>query len=222
MELNHEIFKFFKNLKKNNNRDWFLLNKNLFVINQDLVKTFGEILKDRLNRFDTVDRFKLFRIYRDVRFSKNKTPYKTHFGLTWHRLKPKLRGGYYLHIEDKKSFLACGFWAPNPKDLKRIREEISYDSVELRAILEDKDFQSLWGPLKGDEVKTSPRGFDINHPDIDLIRKKQFIVSIHFSNKNVCSKNFIDVVENALLKVRPFVNYMSEVLTTNENGEPLY
>ena len=88
--------------------------------------------------------------------------------------------------------------------------------------LEDKDFQSLWGPLKGDEVKTSPRGFDINHPDIDLIRKKQFIVSIHFSNENVCSKNFIDVVENALLKVRPFVNYMSEVLTTNENGEPLY
>ena len=68
MELNHEIFDFFKNLKKNNNRDWFLLNKNLFVINQDLVKTFGEILKDRLNRFDTVDRFKLFRIYRYINF----------------------------------------------------------------------------------------------------------------------------------------------------------
>ena len=222
MKLNHEIFNFFINLKKNNNRDWFLLNKNLFIINRDQLKILGEILKERLNRFDNIDKFKLFRIYRDVRFSKNKTPYKTHFGLSWHRLKPKLRGGYYLHIEDKKSFLACGFWAPNPKDLKRIRHEISYDSVELRSILKEKSFHSLWGQLKGDEVKTSPRGFHVNHPDIDLIRKKQYIFTINFSNKEVCSKNFIDVIENALFKVRPFVDYMSEVLTTNENGEPLY
>ncbi len=222
MKLSPKIFDFFKDLKNNNNRVWFLKNKSSFNPNQEQVKIFGEMVKDRLNNFDNIDKFKLFRIYRDVRFSKNKTPYKTHFGLTWHRTKPKLRGGYYLHIENKRSFLACGFWAPIPQDLKRIRDEISHDSSELKSILFDNEFQSVWGQLKGDEVKTAPRGFDKNHPDIELIKKKQYILTINFTNNDVCSENFIERIEQALFKVKPFVDYMSEVLTTDDNGEPLF
>ena len=222
MKLSPKIFDFFKDLKNNNNRVWFLKNKSSFNPNQEQVKIFGEMVKDRLNNFDNIDKFKLFRIYRDVRFSKNKTPYKTHFGLTWHRMKPKLRGGYYLHIENKRSFLACGFWAPIPQDLKRIRDEISHDSRELKSILFDDEFQSVWGQLKGDEVKTAPRGFDKNHPDIELIKKKQYILTINFTNNDVCSENFIERIEQVLFKVKPFVDYMSEVLTTDDNGEPLF
>ena len=222
MKLSPKIFDFFKDLKNNNNRVWFLKNKSSFNPNQEQVKIFGEMVKDRLNNFDNIDKFKLFRIYRDVRFSKNKTPYKTHFGLTWHRTKPKLRGGYYLHIENKRSFLACGFWAPIPQDLKRIRDEISHDSRELKSILFDNEFQSVWGQLKGDEVKTAPRGFDKNHPDIELIKKKQYILTINFTNNDVCSENFIERIEQALFKVKPYVDYMSEVLTTDDNGEPLF
>lgn len=222
MRLSHKIFDFFKELKNNNNRVWFLENKSSFNSNQEHIKILGEMVKDRLNNFDIIDKFKLFRIYRDVRFSKNKTPYKTHFGLTWHRMKPKLRGGYYLHIENKKSFLACGFWAPIPQDLKRIRDEISFDSNELKSILNDKELQSVWGKLKGDEVKTAPRGFDINHPDIDLIKKKQYILTINLTNNDICSENFIERIEEYLFKVKPFLDYMSEVLTTDENGEPLF
>ena len=222
MKLSPKIFDFFKDLKNNNNRVWFLKNKSSFNPNQEQVKIFGERVKDRLNNFDNIDKFKLFRIYRDVRFSKNKTPYKTHFGLTWHRMKPKLRGGYYLHIENKRSFLACGFWAPIPQDLKRIRDEISHDSRELKSILFDNEFQSVWGQLKGDEVKTAPRGFDKNHPDIELIKKKQYILTINLTNNDVCSENFIERIEQVLFKVKPFVDYMSEVLTTDDNGEPLF
>ena len=222
MKLRPKIFDFFKDLKNNNNRVWFLKNKSSFNPNQEQVKIFGEMVKDRLNNFDNIDKFKLFRIYRDVRFSKNKTPYKTHFGLTWHRTKPKLRGGYYLHIENKRSFLACGFWAPIPQDLKRIRDEISHDSRELKSILFDNEFQSVWGQLKGDEVKTAPRGFDKNHPDIELIKKKQYILTINLTNNDVCSENFIERIEQVLFKVKPFVDYMSEVLTTDDNGEPLF
>jgi len=222
MKLRPKIFDFFKDLKNNNNRVWFLKNKSSFNPNQEQVKIFGEMVKDRLNNFDNIDKFKLFRIYRDVRFSKNKTPYKTHFGLTWHRMKPKLRGGYYLHIENKRSFLACGFWAPIPQDLKRIRDEISHDSRELKSILFDNEFQSVWGQLKGDEVKTAPRGFDKNHPDIELIKKKQYILTINLTNNDVCSENFIERIEQVLFKVKPFVDYMSEVLTTDDNGEPLF
>ena len=213
---------FFKKLKKNNNRDWFAENKPKFKELELEIKTFGEELKDRLNEFDNVDRFKLFRIYRDVRFSKDKTPFKTHFGLTWHRTKPLYRGGYYLHISPGKNFLACGFWDPNPNDLKRIRKELEYDAKELRDIISSKEFFSVWGNLEGSELKTAPRNFDKNHPDIDLIRKKQFIFSISYSDEEVCEPQFINKLENALKMVRPFTDYMSDVLTSDENGEPLF
>ena len=213
---------FFKKLKKNNNREWFAENKPKFKELEKEIKAFGEELKDRLNEFDNVDRFKLFRIYRDVRFSKDKTPFKTHFGLTWHRTKPLYRGGYYLHISPGKNFLACGFWDPNPNDLKRIRKELEYDAKELRDIISSKEFFSVWGNLEGSELKTAPRNFDKNHPDIDLIRKKQFIFSISYSDEEVCEPQFINKLENALKMVRPFTDYMSDVLTSDENGEPLF
>ena len=213
---------FFKKLKKNNNREWFAENKPKFKELELEIKAFGEKLKDRLNEFDNVDRFKLFRIYRDIRFSKDKTPFKTHFGLTWHRTKPLYRGGYYLHISPGKNFLACGFWDPNPNDLKRIRKELEYDAKELRDIISSKEFFSVWGNLEGSELKTAPRNFDKNHPDIDLIRKKQFIFSISYSDEEVCEPQFINKLENALKMVRPFTDYMSDVLTSDENGEPLF
>ena len=213
---------FFKKLKKNNNRDWFAENKPKFKELELEIKAFGEELKDRLNEFDNVDRFKLFRIYRDVRFSKDKTPFKTHFGLYWNRLKPLLRGGYYLHISPNNNFLACGFWDPNPKDLYRIRKEFLHDANEFRKILKSKEIYSIWGNLEGTELKTAPRNFDKNHPDIDLIRKKQFVFKINYSDKEVLEKRFIDKIELSLKAIRPFLNYMTDVLTTDENGESLY
>ena len=213
---------FFKKLKKNNNREWFAENKPKFKELEIEIKAFGEELKDRLNEFDNVDRFKLFRIYRDIRFSKDKTPFKTHFGLYWNRLKPRLRGGYYLHISPNNNFLACGFWDPNPKDLYRIRKEFLHDANEFRKILKSKEIYSIWGNLEGTELKTAPRNFDKNHPDIDLIRKKQFVFKINYSDKEVLEKRFIDKIELSLKAIRPFLNYMTDVLTTDENGESIY
>ena len=102
----------------------------------------------------------MFRIYRDVRFSKNKAPYKTHFGGAFHRTKPRLRGGYYLHIApNNESFIATGFWEPNKEDLFRIRKEFEMDDTEMRKILNNKAFKNIWGELVGDEVKVSTKGF---------------------------------------------------------------
>ena len=222
MILSNTIFGFFKELKINNDREWFLKNKSIFKKHEVQIKNFGEELKNRLNEFDSIDRFKLFRIYRDVRFSKDKTPFKTHFGLTWHRTKPLYRGGYYLHISPGKNFLACGFWDPNPNDLKRIRQELEYDAKEFRNIISAKEFSSIWGNLEGSELKTAPRNFDKKHADIDLIRKKQYIFSINFSDIEICDTGFINKLENALKKVKPFTDYMSDILTTDENGESLF
>ena len=221
MQLPKDLFSFFSDLQQNNNRDWFTEHKPTFKALETQVKTFGEQLKNQLNQHDHIDRFKLFRIYRDVRFSKDKIPYKTHFGLTWHRTKPLYRGGYYLHLSPKNNFLACGFWDPNPADLKRIRQEIDIDGEEYRSILNNKTFKSVWGELQGDAVKTAPKGYAKDHPHIDLLRFKQHIFTINYSDKEICQPDFLDRANKALQAVRPFVDYMSEVLTTNADGERL-
>jgi uncharacterized protein (TIGR02453 family) len=221
MQLPTDLFSFFTDLQQNNNRDWFTAHKPTFKTLETQVKSFGELLKDRLNQHDHIDRFKLFRIYRDVRFSKDKTPYKTHFGLTWHRTKPLYRGGYYLHLSPNNNFLACGFWDPNPADLKRIRQEIDIDGEEYRAILNNKTFCRVWGELQGEAVKTAPKGYAKDHPQIDLLRFKQHIFTIKYTDDEVYQADFLDRADSALKAVRPFVDYMSEVLTTNSDGESL-
>jgi uncharacterized protein (TIGR02453 family) len=221
MQMPTDLFSFFIDLQQNNNRDWFTAHKPTFKTLETQVKSFGELLKDRLNQHDHIDRFKLFRIYRDVRFSKDKTPYKTHFGLTWHRTKPLYRGGYYLHLSPNNNFLACGFWDPNPADLKRIRQEIDIDGEEYRAILNNKTFCRVWGELQGEAVKTAPKGYAKDHPQIDLLRFKQHIFTIKYTDDEVYQADFLDRADSALKAVRPFVDYMSEVLTTNSDGESL-
>jgi len=115
MQLSPEIFSFFSQLKQNNNRDWFEAHKPEFKALETYVKQFGQALKDQLNKHDSIDHFKVFRIYRDVRFSKDKTPYKTHFGMAFGREKPALRGGYYLHLSPKDIFLPVAFGTPIQK-----------------------------------------------------------------------------------------------------------
>lgn len=221
MKLPAALFTFFTALSKNNNREWFTEHKSEFKALEAQVKVFGNTLSERLNVHDSIDLFKLFRIYRDVRFSKDKTPFKTHFGLTWHRTKPALRGGYYLHLAPNNNFLACGFWDPNPADLMRIRKEWELDAASFREVVDSPDFKNVWGSLQGNTLKTAPRGFDKKHPDVDLLRYKQLIFSISFTNKEVASFDFMDTVQYALQSARPFVDYMSEVLTTDLNGESL-
>ncbi|MCM5662951.1 DUF2461 domain-containing protein [Galbibacter mesophilus] len=212
---------FLKSLKKNNNRDWFADHKKEFKKEEKEVKLFYNELLSALRTHDEIESVKMFRIYRDVRFSANKQPYKEHFSGAFTRLKPRLRGGYYLHIEPGNTFLACGFWAPEKEDLKRIRQEFEIDASEVREILNEKNFKAAFGDLEGEEVKTAPRGFDKEHPAIDLIRKKQFIVTKKFSDKEATSPGFLEKVNDSFKTVRPFFDYMSEVLTTDLNGVPL-
>ena len=180
--INPDIFTFYKDLDKNNNREWFESQKAKFKALESEVKDFNEIVKYGLEETDDIEKVKMFRIYRDVRFSKNKTPYKTHIGVSFHRKKPNLRGGYYMHLAPQNSFIASGFWNPSPKDLIRIRRDLEMDAQELRDVITDFTFKKAWGKLQGDVVKTSPKGFNIDHPNIDLIRHKQFLFVKRFDD----------------------------------------
>ena len=222
MIIEKSTFEFLNQLAENNNRDWFTENKKQFTAAQQNVKDFYTELQTNLNKHDDIDKLKVFRIYRDVRFSKDKTPYKTNFGGSFHRRKPELRGGYYLHISPGDSFVAGGFWQPAKEDLLRIRKELEMDADELRDILKTPDFvKHFKGRLEGDELKTAPKGFDKQHPDIDLIRKKDFVAIRKFTDKEVLSDNFINEVSASFKALRPYFDYMSDVLTTNLNGESL-
>jgi uncharacterized protein (TIGR02453 family) len=222
MKVSIKSLQFLKTLSRNNNREWFNAHKSEFTTIQNSIKVVYAYLFELLNTHDQVDAHKLFRIYRDVRFSKNKLPYKTHFGGSFHREKPQLRGGYYLHIApNNESFIAVGFWEPNKQDLFRIRKEFEQDAEEMRELCRSEAFYRLWGNLKGEELKNAPRGFNPQHPNIDLIRKKQFIFTKPFADHEVTHKEFIAHVSECFKVVRPYFDYMSAILTTNLNGESI-
>lgn len=220
--LTKSTFEFLDLLTKNNNRDWFTENKKRFETENNLAKAFFTGVYTGLVKIDSLEKMQVFRIYRDVRFSKDKLPYKNHFSVGFSRTKPMLRGGMYLHIENEASFVGGGFWAPNNEDLLRIRKEVEHDASDLRKIIADATFKKMFGTLEGEELKTAPKNFDKTHPDIDLIRKKQFLLTRKFTNKDVLSPNFKEEVLATFAAMRPFFNYMSDVLTTDLNGESLY
>ena len=220
--LQKSTLEFLTQLKENNNREWFTENKKRFDSEQKATKTFFTQILTDLEKIDSIEKMQMHRIYRDIRFSKDKTPYKNHFSVSFDSTKPLLRGGMYLHIENDASFVGGGFWEPNNEDLFRIRKEIELDASDLKEIITDKTFVSYFGTLEGEELKTAPKGFDKTHPDIELIRKKQFVIRRKFSNKEVLSPNFQEEVLATFKAMRPFFDYMSDVLSTDLNGESIY
>jgi len=216
------VFSFLKKLEKNNNRDWFTEHKKEYEVLKNDMKSFFNTLGDEVKLHDEIERVKIFRIYRDVRFSKNKTPYKINFSSSLSRAGARLRGGYYTHIQpNNASFIATGFWGPEKEDLLRIRKELELDASEFREVIGNKKFKSIWGELKGDELKTAPKNFDKEHPNIDLIRRKQFIFTRSFTDKEVLDSNFKKEVSKSFKVIRPYFDLMSDILTTNLNGESL-
>ena len=209
-------------IKKNNNRGWFNAHKERYLKELAGMEAFAGALLVEMNKHDVIEtptgKKSLHRIYRDVRFSKEKTPYNTHWSGGFKRATKQRRGSYYFHIAPGSSFIAGGFWGPVPGDLKRIRDELAYDAQPFRRILENKNFINTFGSLHGEQIKTSPKGFNANDDAIDLLRYKQFLLIKRFSDKEVLSDNFLKTVNDTYKHMRPFLDYMSEVLSTDTNG----
>lgn len=212
-------FEFLKKLKQNNDRVWMQENKNEYLTNEKALKKFYSEIEKDLNIEDKILKLKVFRINRDIRFSKDKTPYNVHRSASFSRAGANRRGGYYLRLEPGNSFMAGGFFNPEPSDLLRIRKEIELDSSELREILNETSFKKVFGGFSQEQtVKTAPRGFDKEDKNIDLIRLKNYVARHKFSDKEVFAEDFKDKLLYQYLQLRPFFNYMSEVLTTDLNG----
>ncbi len=214
---------FLKDIKENNNREWFAENKDRYETAHENMKEFANAILVRMQAHDDIERLKLYRIYRDVRFSKDKSPYKYYWWAGLRRATAQLRGGYVFSIEPNgESVVGGGFYSPNKEDLKLIRDKIAVDDEPLRKILANKTFKKYFGTLQGNQLKTAPRGYEKDHPAIDLLRYKQFYVHRSFSDASVLRKDYVDKVVETFLALRPYFDHMSEVLTTDMNGEPMY
>jgi uncharacterized protein (TIGR02453 family) len=215
--------KFLKDLSKHNDRDWFNAYKADYLDAQQNMADFVDALIKEMNKHDELDntsgKKSLFRIYNDVRFSKDKSPYNVRFAFSLSRSTKLKRGGYYMHIKPGGSYLGCGFFGPNPADLNRIRLDISGNYDQWNKLLRSKSLVSNFEQMAGSKVSTAPRGFDITHPAIDLLRHKQFIFRHYFSDAEITSPDFLKEVNKTFKAIRPFFDHMSEILTTDLNGE---
>lgn len=213
---------FLRDLSDNNSRDWFNDNRKRYEVARDNWKSFAADLVDAMSHVDLITDHKIWRINRDIRFSHDKTPYNTHLSLGLTRKKPQLRGGYYLRIMGAGSIVAGGFFGPDKDDLKRIRAAIATDDTALRAALADPRLVSTYGSLQGAAVKTAPKGYSKDHPAIDLLRYKQHLLQRQLTLAEVSSPDLIPNLVHDYQAMRPFLDVMTEVLTTDANGIPLY
>lgn len=220
-----ESLNFLKKLSKNNNREWFLKHKEEFAHAQSGVIAFADELIQYMNLHDHIEtpsgKKCLFRIYRDVRFSKDKTPFNTHWSGVLKRATKRLRGSYYFHIKPGNSFVMIGFWGPNTSDMNRLRREMELNLEGWHEVLNNKNFKKTFGELKGEQLVTAPRGYDKQHRAIHLLRYKQFLLRYDFNDQEVLKPDFVKKVNEVFKKARPFLDFMSEVLTTNADGESI-
>ena len=219
--INKDTLKFLKDLKANNNRDWFMANKPRYETAKKEFEEFMDNLLLEIAKFDpSIGHHRgkdcIFRIYRDVRFSKDKSPYKTHFGahVTSAAKKSEIhsRAGYYIHIGPGESMLAGGAYLPQGPWLKAIRNELAHNADRFRKIVNSKRFKEYFGKFEGEQLKTAPRDFPKDHPEIELLRYKSFLATHKCKDSQVTSPDFLKHAGETFKALYPFDQFLNEAL----------
>ena len=218
--LQSSTLKFLKGLKKNNNKPWFEKNKNSYLAAKDDIEQLTGQLLNRLGKTDkSIADLKAkdcqFRIYRDVRFSKDKTPYKTNMGAWMNKGGKKINSaGYYFHCEPGHSFIAGGFYLPMPPELNKIRQEIDYNFDEWKKIINNKNFKKYF--VKGVEgiesLSRPPKGYDDTNPAIEFLKMKSFIVTHQLTDTDIQSKTLVKEVLKTYEAMKPFIDFLNHAV----------
>jgi uncharacterized protein (TIGR02453 family) len=219
MGVNKATFKFLNDLKANNDRDWFAANKDRFeTAKEDFEAVVAKLIKG-IAKFDPaigdLDAKKCtFRIYRDTRFSKDKTPYKINMGahLVAHDQKPHDRAGYYVHIEPGGCFLAGGAYLPPAPWIKAIRSEIDHNAAALKKIISAKAFKDYFGEMEGEKLKTAPRDYPKDHPEIELMKYKSFLAVHKLNEADVIAPGFEEHATKVFKALKPFDDFLNSCL----------
>ncbi|PLX12109.1 MAG: TIGR02453 family protein [Marinilabiliales bacterium] len=216
--MNSLALEYLKQLQANNNRDWFNANKDKYESARKIVEEFVQSLILELANFDKElagleAKKTMFRIYRDVMFSKNKLPYKTNMGsYISPGGKKSEKAAYYLHIEPGSSFIAGGAYRPESENLKKIRQEIYYNVEEYKKILNSKEINKYFDGIRGDKLKRPPKGFNSNFDDIELLKNKDFILVHDISDEIVLSDNFLKYAVKAFKALKPLNDFLNRAM----------
>jgi len=218
MDLNG-ILRFLAALKRNNNREWFEKNKPIYLEAKNAFDDFLELFHREVVKFDPRlaglnPRKQAFRIYRDVRFSKDKRPYKVNMGAGFSPGgKMEQEPGYYLHVEPGNCFVAAGIYMPNSGNLAKIRQEIDYNPEKLKKMMAARSLKKFFAGFDDfDKVKTAPKGYPKDHPQIDLLKHKSFIVSHAFTDAEVKMPTYFKKVAEVCRAAKPLNDYLNEAL----------
>jgi len=216
--LQPSTLKFLKDLKKNNNKAWFDSHRKEYENAKLDFSAFIQLIIDCHAKKDpTIATLKakdcMFRINRDIRFSKDKSPYKTNLGASINRGgKKSIYGGYYFHCEPGESFVGGGIWMPMPPELKKVRQEVDYCFDEFKKIIGSKKFKTVYGDLyKGEDSSLSkvPQGFDKESPAADYLKLKSFIAMKNFTEKDVLSKTLLNQTLEAFETLHPLLQFIN-------------
>ncbi|MCU0470185.1 MAG: DUF2461 domain-containing protein [Arcicella sp.] len=224
MSISIQSFEFLRDLKNNNNREWFHANKKRYdTVKANFEETIKELISS-IGEFENMTGVQVkdcnYRIARDVRFSLNKDPYKTWLSASFSEGGRKSgRMDYYLHIQENESFLGGGMYSPTPEQLAKLRQEIDYNAQELKQIIYNTDFVKVFGEAEGEAVKSAPKGYSKDHPEIELLRKKQLFFWHKFSNEEVCSPDFVKNVTETCRTLKPFLDFLNHVFFENHEGD---
>jgi uncharacterized protein (TIGR02453 family) len=214
--LKSSTLKFLRELEKNNNRPWFNENKPKF---QEAKQDFEMFIAEFLNRLAKVDpdvadlesKSCVFRIYRDVRFSKDKSPYKTNFGASMNKGGRKVSfPGYYIHVKPDECFIGGGLYHPEKKMLNAVRQEIDYNENEFLRIVENKKFKEVFGNIFGDRLKKAPKGYQPDNPMIEWLKMKDFVFMHEFDEEILLKEDGMDSLIGKMKLLKPFVQFIKQ------------
>lgn len=212
------ILDFLKDLNHNNNKEWFDENRKRYEEAKNQMLFFTDLMIQEIRKFDSDlppmnAKDCLFRIFRDVRFSKNKLPYKTNMGsFIAAGGRKSIRAGYYIHIDAESSFLGGGVWCPQPEPLKAIRSEIYDNAEDFKAVINDRKFVNYYKVIEGDRLKMAPKGFDKEFSDIDLLKYKSYAFTTPLSEEQLLSEGLIDYSVNAFEELYKANRYLNTAL----------
>lgn len=216
--LQSSTLKFLKDLSKNNDRSWFEKNRSKYENAKLDFETFVQAVLDRHSKRDEdlkelVAKKCTFRINRDIRFSKNKSPYKTNFGASMDRGgKKSIYAGYYIHVEPGKSFVGGGLWMPMPHEMKKVRQEIDYCFDEFNGIVTAKKFKSVYKELyTGEDVKLVkvPQGFEKDNPAAEYLKLKSWLAMRELTDAEVLSKDLLKKTTEAYEVLQPMIKFLN-------------
>lgn len=214
--MNKSTLQFLKNLKANNNKEWMDANKNEY---QHAKAEFEEFVTQLISSLGKMDdalanlqaKQCIFRLNRDIRFSNDKSPYKTNFGAAFSRGGKKFMGaGYYFHLQPGNSFIGGGCWMPDAALLKNIRQEIDYNFQDFKKLITTKNFKATFGEINGDKLSRPPKGYDENNPAIEYIKFKSFTVSTPVSDKEILSADVIKKPMEVYKTMKPFIDFLNK------------